>query len=213
MRFTQLTTRFAALCVGAFALAACSGQSTPTNVAPSTPAVDANAPAQGAPSADPANTLVMRIKNGDVKIKLRPDLAPNHVKRVKSLANQGFYDGLKFHRVIDGFMAQTGDPKGDGTGGSSLPDLKAEFNTTPFVRGVVGMARSASPDSANSQFFIMFGSSPSLDNQYTAFGTVSQGMAFVDAIRRGSRSQNGAVANPDVIIKMRSEDQFNTATN
>src|SRR5437773_12331178 len=121
--------------------------------------------------------LILDLKDGPVKIKLRSDLAPNHVERVKTLAGQGFYDGVVFHRVIEGFMAQTGDPTGTGTGGSDLPDLKAEFTTkAKFVRGVVGMARSSDPDSANSQFFIMYGPTPSLDGQYTIVGEVVSGM-------------------------------------
>lgn len=213
MRISQLTTQFAALLVGALVLAGCNGQSVSPQVKTPASTGDTTSPAAGPASKDPQNTLVLRVKNGDIKIQLLADVAPNHVKRLKTLANQGFYDGLKFHRVIDRFMAQTGDPKGDGSGGSSLPDLKEEFNNIQFVRGVVGMARSSSVNSANSQFFIMLASAPSLNNQYTAFGRVTQGMAFVDAIRKGNRAQNGKVANPDVIIKMRTEDQFNTLTN
>ncbi|MEJ1159379.1 peptidylprolyl isomerase [Prosthecomicrobium sp. N25] len=158
------------------------------------------ASAQGA--TDPENTLYLDLKDGRVVIKLRPDLAPKHVERIKTLTRQGFYDGLKFHRVIDGFMAQTGDPKGDGTGGSTLPALNAEFTPTPFKRGVLGMARSQSPNSANSQFFITFADSSWLNGQYTVFGEVVQGMEFVDKIKKGEKAQNGTVANPDVIVKM-----------
>nr|WP_228259687.1 peptidylprolyl isomerase [Siculibacillus lacustris] len=160
------------------------------------------AEAAGPAVADPENTLILQLKDGPVVIRLRPDLAPKHVERLKTLARKGFYDGLKFHRVIEGFMAQTGDPRGDGTGGSTLPNLPAEFNPMPFTRGVLGMARSSSPASANSQFFIMFASAPSLNNQYTAFGEVVSGMEFVDKIKRGSSAANGAVTDPDVIVKL-----------
>jgi len=152
---------------------------------------------------DPENTLLMELKDGVVAIHLRPDLAPNHVERLKTLARQGFYDGIVFHRVIDGFMAQTGDPTGTGSGGSDLPDLKAEFTDTPFVRGVIGMARTPDPDSANSQFFIMFGEVPSLNGQYTVLGEVTSGMEFVDAIKKGSEAENGLVTDPDKIISMK----------
>lgn len=155
-----------------------------------------------------ADTLLMDLKSGQVKIKLRPDLAPSHVKRITKLANSGFYDGLKFHRVIDGFMAQTGDPRGNGTGGSEEPNLKAEFSKAPFVRGVLGMARSSSPDSANSQFFIMFAEGSFLNGQYTVFGKVTDGMNYVDAIKKGAREQNGSVTNPDTIVKMRTADKY-----
>jgi peptidylprolyl isomerase len=138
-----------------------------------------------------------------VVIQLRPDLAPEHVKRIKELTRKGFYDGLKFHRVIDGFMAQTGDPKGDGTGGSDLPDLKAEFSSAKHVRGTVSMARAGDPDSANSQFFICFKPAPFLDGQYTIWGQVVEGMEFVDNITRGDEANNGAVDNPDVIVSMK----------
>ncbi len=159
-------------------------------------------------AASDADTLILQTKTGQIKIELMPDAAPNHVERMKTLANSGFYDGLKFHRVIDGFMAQTGDPLGNGTGGSDLPDLKAEFSDVPFERGVLGMARSRSPNSANSQFFIMFDSAPSLNGEYTVFGKVTDGMDHVDQIKKGSRSQNGAVSDPDTIVKMRTADQF-----
>ena len=158
-------------------------------------------------AADKANTLIMELKGGPVTIELLPDVAPNHVERVRTLANQGFYDGLKFHRVIDGFMAQTGDPRGDGTGGSSLPDLNAEFSKVPFKRGVLGMARSSNPNSANSQFFIMLEEAPHLNNQYTVFGRVTDGMQTVDQIKKGARELNGQVENPDTIISLRSADQ------
>ena len=139
-----------------------------------------------APAVEPENTLVLRLSTGgDVRIQLRPDKAPGHITRIKSLVRSGFYDGLLFHRVIEGFMAQTGDPKGDGTGGSLLPDLKAEFNPLPHLRGTISMARTDSPDSANSQFFICFQPTMKLDNKYTVFGRVISGMQFVDTIELG----------------------------
>ncbi|MDB5505906.1 MAG: ppiB [Devosia sp.] len=134
---------------------------------------------------DPENTLIIETTKGRVVIAMRPDLAPNHVAHIKKLAREGFYDNIVFHRVIDGFMAQTGCPKGTGTGGSKYPDLKAEFNAEPHVRGVVSMARSQSPDSANSQFFIVFDDARFLDKQYTAWGKVIEGMENVDKIKRG----------------------------
>ncbi|MFD1694310.1 peptidylprolyl isomerase [Roseibium aestuarii] len=146
---------------------------------------------------DPENTLYMDLKDGRVVIRLRPDLAPNHVARIKELTREGFYDGVVFHRVIDGFMAQSGDPTGTGMGGSEKPDLKAEFTDAPFSRGVVGMARAASPDSANSQFFIVFNDASWLNGQYTVWGEVVEGMEHVDAITRGEPP-----ADPDKIIKM-----------
>ena len=147
-------------------------------------------------AADLENTLVMETTHGRVVIKLRPDLAPNHVARIKELARAGFYDGIVFHRVIDGFMAQTGDPTGTGMGGSKLPDLPAEFTTkAQFKRGTIGMARSADPDSANSQFFITFADAPWLDGQYTIVGEVTGGMDAVDKIKRGEPPTN-----PDKII-------------
>ena len=159
-------------------------------------------------AASKVNTLLLDVKGGQVVIELLPNKAPNHVKRISSLANSGFYDGLKFHRVISGFMAQTGDPNGNGTGGSSEPDLKAEFSDVPYIRGTVGMARSSNPNSANSQFFIMFASAPNLDGKYTVFGKVIKGMEFVDAIKKGSQSNNGTVTKPDTIIKMRTADKY-----
>ena len=134
---------------------------------------------------DPENTLIMETTQGKVVIALRPDLAPKHVERIKQLAREGFYDGIPFHRVIDGFMAQTGCPKGTGTGGSSYPNLKAEFNAEPHVRGVCSMARAQSPDSANSQFFIVFDDATFLDKQYTVWGKVIEGMENVDKIAKG----------------------------
>ena len=157
------------------------------------------APALAAP--DPENTVYLDIPYGRVVIQLRPDLAPNHVARIKQLVRQKFYDGLKFHRVIPGFMAQTGDPLGNGTGGSGQ-NIKAEFSSAHFARGVVGMARASDPDSADSQFFIMFADGGSLDGQYTVWGQVVSGMEFVDKIKAGSEEDNGTVAHPDKIIRM-----------
>lgn len=154
-------------------------------------------------AADPENTLYLELDSGRVVIELDPAVAPQHAERLKTLAREEFYDGIVFHRVIDGFMAQTGDPTGTGRGGSTLPDLSAEFSSVPFERGTVGMARSRNPNSANSQFFIMFERYPSLDNQYTVLGQVVSGMEFVDQIKKGDRSQNGVVQNPDKIVTLR----------
>ncbi len=154
-----------------------------------------------AKAADPENTLFMDLKDGRVVIEMRPDLAPKHVARIKTLVREGFYDGLVFHRVIDGFMAQTGDPLGNGTGGSGT-NIPAEFSKAPFERGTVGMARSASPNSGDSQFFICFAPSPFLNGQYTVLGQVVDGMEYVDDIKRGNEAQNGTVTNPDKIIRM-----------
>ncbi|MFQ5784882.1 MAG: peptidylprolyl isomerase [Alphaproteobacteria bacterium] len=153
-------------------------------------------------AADPENTLYLELEQGRVVIEMRPDLAPRHVARIKELVRQGFYDGLAFHRVIDGFMAQTGDPRGDGTGGSGQK-LAAEFSDERHVRGTVSMARARSPNSADSQFFIMFAAAPSLDGQYTIWGRVIDGMDYVDQIKRGDMSANGRVADPDRIVRMR----------
>jgi peptidylprolyl isomerase len=147
---------------------------------------------------DPENTLIMQLPYGKVVIRLRPDLAPNHVAQVKELTRQGFYDGTPFHRVIEGFMAQGGDPTGTGTGGSDLPDLKAEFTDTNFGRGTIGAARTDDPDSANSQFFICFKDCSFLNGQYTVWGEVVEGMQFVDKLKRGE-----PVKNPDKIISMK----------
>ncbi len=153
---------------------------------------------------DAGNSIILNLKSGPVKIALRPDLAPNHVARIKELAGQGFYDGVVFHRVIPGFMAQTGDPTGTGTGGSDLPDLKAEFSAEKHKRGTLSMARSSSPNSANSQFFIVFADAPWLDKQYTVWGQVVEGMEHVDAIKKGGEHNNGAISGePDKIVKMR----------
>jgi cyclophilin family peptidyl-prolyl cis-trans isomerase len=146
----------------------------------------------------PENTLVLETTKGRVVIALRPDLAPKHVERIKTLAREGFYDGIVFHRVIDGFMAQCGCPKGTGTGGSEHPDLPAEFSAEPHVRGTCSMARTSNPNSANSQFFICFGDARFLDKQYTVWGQVVEGMDNVDKIKRGE-----PVANPDKIVSMK----------
>ncbi len=160
--------------------------------------------------------MILKLKNGDVKIQMFPDVAPNHVKRITELANKGEYDNVVFHRVIDGFMAQTGDVRfGNssskdfdlrraGMGGSDLSDLKQEFNDLPHERGTVSMARSSDPDSGNSQFFICFADAPFLDRQYTVFGKVIEGMEYVDMIKKGD-GQNGSVSEPDKIISFKSE--------
>jgi cyclophilin family peptidyl-prolyl cis-trans isomerase len=161
------------------------------------------------------NIMILKLKDGDIKIELFEDIAPNHVKRIKELAESGKYDGVVFHRVIDGFMAQTGDVKfGNssnddynlrqaGMGGSDLPDLKEEFSDLPHERGTLSMARSQDPNSANSQFFICFKASAFLDRQYTVFGKVIEGMEFVDKIKRGDENNNGSVSNPDKIISFK----------
>ncbi len=165
---------------------------------------------------DPENTLVIELKSGEVVIEMLPDVAPLHVERIKALAREGQYDGVAFHRVMEGFMAQTGDVQfGDmnddfnarraGTGGSQYADVKAEFSSLPFDRGMVGMARSQSPNSANSQFFIMFEENYGLNNQYTVWGRVISGMEFIDNIKRGA-SSSGAVTDPDRMIKVRVAD-------
>jgi peptidylprolyl isomerase len=147
---------------------------------------------------DPENTLVIETSQGDVTIALRPDLAPKHVERIKQLAREGFYDGIVFHRVIEGFMAQTGCPQGRGTGGSKYPNLPAEFNAEPHLRGVCSMARASNPNSANSQFFICFGDATFLDKQYTVWGKVIDGMENVDKLARGEPPRS-----PDKMIKVR----------
>ena len=149
-----------------------------------------------APIEDPENTLIIVTTKGNVVIAMRPDLAPRHVERIKQLAREGFYDGIVFHRVIDGFMAQTGCPKGTGTGGSRYPNLAAEFNAEPHVRGTVSMARASNPDSGDSQFFICFDNARFLDKQYTVWGKVIEGMENVDKIKRGE-----PVSDPDKIVK------------
>ncbi len=151
----------------------------------------------------PQERLVFTLKDGDVTIQFRPDVAPSHVERAKALTQQGFYDGTPFHRVIEGFMAQGGDPTGTGTNGSRLPDLRAEFTTRyRFLRGTVGAARTQNPDSANSQFYIMFAPAPNLDGQYTIWGQVIGGMDAVDKIKRGS-GRDGVVQQPDRLLKAR----------
>jgi peptidylprolyl isomerase len=149
------------------------------------------------------NTLVLETKHGKIVIKLRPDLAPKHVAQIKALVARKFYDGLVFHRVIANFMAQTGDPKGTGEGGSDLPDIPAEFTQTPFKRGTLGMARSSEPNSANSQFFICLADSSFLDGKYTVFGEVTSGMDVVDKIKKGDEANNGSVTNPDKMLTLR----------
>lgn len=164
--------------------------------------------------AQDADTMIITLKDGDVTVKLRPDLAPKHVEQIKTLARQGAYDNVVFHRVIEGFMAQTGDvqfgdaednynPSRTGTGGSDLPDLPAEFSAEPYVRGIVGMARAQDPNSANSQFFIMFTEYSSLNGAYTVVGEVTSGMEHVDKIKRGNPSANGLVEDPDRMITVR----------
>lgn len=152
---------------------------------------------------DPENTLIMELKDGKVEIRLLLDKAPEHVKRIKELAREKFYDGIVFHRVIDGFMAQTGDPTGTGVGGSKKPNLKAEFNDVSHERGICSMARTMDPNSANSQFFIMLAEASHLNQQYTVWGKVVSGMEFVDKIKKGSSSENGMVKDPDKIISLR----------
>jgi peptidylprolyl isomerase len=152
-------------------------------------------------AADLENTIYMDVPAGRVVIELRPDLAPGHVAQIKELTRRGFYNGVVFHRVIDGFMAQTGDPTGTGTGGSGHK-LKAEFSQEHHVRGTVSMARAQDPDSADSQFFICFAPAPFLDGKYTIWGKVTSGMEFIDAIKKGDSGSNGQVSNPDKIIKM-----------
>ena len=161
--------------------------------------------------------MILKLKDGDVKIELYQDIAPKHVERIKKLADDGSYDGVVFHRVIDGFMAQTGDVnfgntnsknfdlKRAGMGGSDLPDLKSEFNNLPHERGTLSMARSSDPNSANSQFFICFKPAPFLDRQYTVFGKVLEGMEYVDNIKKGDSQNNGAVTDPDKIISFKSQ--------
>jgi peptidylprolyl isomerase len=161
-----------------------------------------SAQAQTAPQNDPNNTLVLETKSGPVTIRLRPDLAPKHVAQIKTLVKRGFYDGIVFHRVIEGFMAQTGDPTGTGTGGSDLPNLPAEFSQVPYKRGTVGMARSQSPNSANSQFFICYDGCGPLTGQYTIVGEVVSGMENVDKIKKGAPG-SGTVTGPDKIMRLR----------
>jgi peptidylprolyl isomerase len=156
-----------------------------------------------AQDSDPENTIYMDLKQGRVVIKLLPDVAPKTVAQIKTLTRQGFYDGTPFHRVIEGFMAQGGDPTGTGTGGSKLPNVPAEFSQRHFVRGVCGMARASDPDSGNSQFYIMFAPAPALDGKYTIWGQVLRGMEYVDQIKRGSGSGGIVPGEPDRIVHMR----------
>jgi cyclophilin family peptidyl-prolyl cis-trans isomerase len=152
---------------------------------------------------DPQNTIMIDTRHGRIVIKLRNDIAPNHAERIKLLTREGFYNNCPFHRVIAGFMAQTGDgQRGDGTGGSKYPNLKAEFSAVPFRRGIVGMARASDPNSANSQFFIMFGDAAGLNGQYTVIGQVVSGMDVVDKVKKGSEANNGSVTDPDRIVRM-----------
>ncbi|WP_159731124.1 peptidylprolyl isomerase [Methylosinus sp. Ce-a6] len=159
----------------------------------------------GAASAEdaPPHTLYLDTKDGRIVIKLRPDIAPKHTAQIETLAKRHFYDGIVFHRVIDGFMAQTGDPTGTGMGKSDLPNIPAEFSKEKFVRGTLGMARSQNPDSANSQFFICLAPARYLEEQYTVIGEVVSGMDVVDKIKKGDKADNGKVSNPDKIIKLR----------
>ena len=154
--------------------------------------------------ADPENTLLLETSKGSVKIDLRPDLAPGHVERIKELAREGFYDGIVFHRVIDGFMAQVGCPQGTGMGGSSKPDLKAEFNAEPHVRGTCSMARTSAPNSANSQFFICTVDCPHLDSAYTVWGEVISGLEYIDNLKKGLPG-SGVVPDPDKILTAKIE--------
>ena len=149
------------------------------------------------------NTLYLYLKDGRVTIEMRPDLAPKHVARIKELVREGFYDGVVFHRVIDGFMAQGGDPTGTGMGGADKPNLPAEFSDAPHKRGAVSMARAQNPDSANSQFFIVLEDSNFLDGQYTIWGYVTDGMEYVDSIKKGDSTKNGVVVDPDKILSMK----------
>ncbi len=161
----------------------------------------ASASAQAA-QLDPENTLYLQLKSGRVVIQLLPQVAPKTVERIKTLTRQGFYNGLKWHRVIAGFMAQTGDPTGTGMGGSNLPNLPAEFSSIPFTRGTVGMARAQDINSGNSQFFIMFDDTPSLNGQYTVWGKVVSGMQYVDEIKKGDPNNGGTVTDPDTIVSI-----------
>ena len=155
-------------------------------------------------ASDPENTLILELKDGKVVIELYPDVAPKHVARIKELARAGFYDGIVFHRVIGGFMAQTGDPTGTGRGGSDKPDLPAEFSDRPFERGTLGMARSQNPNSGNSQFFICFAPASFLNGDYTVFGKVVDGMQFVDLIKKAPEGdRSGMVQNPDKMISLK----------
>jgi peptidylprolyl isomerase len=204
--------RLAVLAALACAVPAFAQQPAPPATAPQSAPKPATAPKPAAPKAaqaalpkglDPDNTIFLDTKYGRIIIKLRPDIAPKHAERIKQLAREKFYDNVPFHRVIAGFMAQTGDGQyGNGTGGSKYPDLPAEFSDVPYKRGIVGMARTSDPNSANSQFFIMLAENPGLNNKYTVVGEVVSGMNFVDKIKKGSEAQNGAVTDPDKITRM-----------
>jgi peptidylprolyl isomerase len=191
------TIRVLAALMLAFGLAACGASNGQIAAAPTATQTGGSMVTTGAVANDPANTVILELKTGKVTIKLRPDLAPKHVERFKMLINEGFYNGLKFHRVIPGFMAQTGDPQGTGAGGSKYPDLPAEFTPTAFERGTLGAARTNDPNSANSQFFITFTHTPHLNGQYTVFGQVVDGMQYVDQIAKGEPPPV-----PDTIVKM-----------
>jgi peptidylprolyl isomerase len=196
IRCLQRLKGLAALALVAF-LAACGGGSQPIAPISTAGAQPGGALTTGAVANDPANTVIMELKGGKVTIRLRPDLAPGHVARFKQLVSEGFYNGLTFHRVIPGFMAQTGDPQGTGGGGSKYPDLKAEFSGVAFERGTLGAARTGDPNSANSQFFICYTHAPHLNGQYTVFGQVVDGMMAVDQLAKGEPPPN-----PDKILKI-----------
>lgn len=179
---------------------------SPWGAAEMQPRIEAETTAASAtetPQMENVAHATLMLKTGPVELELWPDIAPQHVERILTLAGEGFYDGIVFHRVIDGFMAQTGDPTGTGAGGSDLPDLPAEFSDVEFERGVLGMARSQDPNSANSQFFIMLAPAPHLNGDYTAFGRVVSGMEYVDALKKGSAANNGLVTDPDQIISFK----------
>jgi peptidylprolyl isomerase len=169
-------------------------------LSPDVPSTDKARQPTPSPQNSTGERVYLDLKDGRVVIELLPEVAPKHVERFRTLIKQGFYNGLKFHRVIDGFMVQGGDPDGDGTGSSKLPDLKAEFSSTPFKRGTLGAARTQDPNTANSQFFICLADAPQLDGKYTAFGQVIEGMQFIDRIKKGGAG--GGVLNPDSIVKM-----------
>lgn len=202
MRYTILLVGLAVVAAVVLALIM-----TPPPPAPEIPAAAqqqqaAIAPAQRPATAAAENIVLLQLKDGVVEIEMLPNLAPLHVARIKELVREKFYDGLKFHRVIEGFMVQTGDPRGNGTGGSGK-NLNAEFSAEPHVRGIVSMARAQSPNSADSQFFIVTKDSRFLDRNYTVWGRVITGMEFVDNIKKGDANDNGAVVNPDAIVTMR----------
>lgn len=193
LSFSRFTRRFINLSLGAMAGLLLSGAVVAQSM--DLPEAVADVP--------PENVLVIELESGPVYVELLPEVAPQHVERIQTLSREGFYDGIVFHRVIEGFMAQTGDPTGTGTGGSDYADLPAEFSDVPYERGILGMARTSDPNSANSQFFIMFAPAPSLNNQYTVFGRVLDGMDNVDAIKKGNPRANGMVEDPDMMIRAR----------